>query len=153
MTAPLHDTLAFERVIDAPPVRVFDTFTSRDAREDWGAPSKDEVYAVTSSDLRPGGREVAACGPKSNPAFTVTTDWIRLDGPDRIVFTETVEEGATLCAVSLTTAEFAEANGGTSLRLYMSYTSFVGREMIDGHGAGWAKALTNLDRLAARALA
>ncbi len=153
MTAPMHDTLTFKRMIDAPPARVFDTFTNRDARQDWGAPSDDEVYAVTSSDLRPGGREVAACGPKSNPSFTVTTDWIRLDGPNRIVFTETVEDGQTLCAVSLTTAEIIAIDKGAVLTLHMSYTSFVVREMIDGHGAGWAKALANLDQLARRSLA
>jgi uncharacterized protein YndB with AHSA1/START domain len=145
-------TLTLERRIACTPERLFALMTDREARQAWSAPSPDTVIVIDHFDMRPGGREIARCGPRENPEFHTVTDFHVVE-PSRIVATEVLDVGGTMLSVSLCTSDMAAEDGGSLLTVTLQIASLTGPELFDDYATGWGAALDSLARMAAGAVA
>lgn len=141
------ETLVLERRFATSPERLFAVMTDAAARRVWNAPSDDVVIEIDACDIRPGGREVARCGPKDNPEFTATADFHVVDGPGRLVLTETLTVGGDMLSLSLVTQEIRPDDMGSHLKVTLQIVSLTGPETLAGYAEGWTGALDNLTRL------
>ncbi len=149
MTPPCDfETLILERDIKTAPDRLFALMTDPAARQIWGAPSEDVTIEIDESDIRPGGREVARCGPKDAPDFTATSDFHLVSSPDRLVLSETLIVGGELLSVSLVTQEIRAIPTGSALKVTLQIVSVSGPDNIGGYSEGWTGALDALTRMA-----
>lgn len=141
-------TMTLNRKVNATPARVFDAMTNAKARAIWAAPDADSVVQIVDQpDPAPGVREVSAVGPAENPYVTVHTDWIVMEAPKRLIYTETLlAEGETL-AVTLAVAELSAQGDGTQLDLHLDLASFVGEEMRGEIESGNRHAIDSLVKL------
>ena len=142
------DTGSFDlrRRLPLPPDRLWTLLTDPRHRERWGAPSEGTVLVMEREDLRVGGVERHRCGPEEAPEFSVETRWYHLAGPERAVFTETVEAGGMTLFTSLVTYLLEAAGTGTELGVTVAVSSFTGPEALADIRAGWEGGLANLDR-------
>lgn len=149
MTLPCDfETLVLERDIKTSPDRLFALMSDPAARRIWSAPSEDVVIEIDESDIRPGGREVARCGPKEAPDFTATSDFHLVSAPGRFVLSETLTVGGELLSVSLVTQEIQPTATGSALKVTLQIVSVSGPDTIGGYSEGWAGALDALTRMA-----
>ena len=145
-------TLTLEREFPCPPDRLFALMTDPAARAVWGAPDADTAIEIDEADIRPGGREVARCGPKEAPEFDTVSLFHVIEPDARLILTETLSLGGGMVSVSLVTADLAAAPAGTGLTVTLQVASLAGPEIAGGYREGWEGALANLARLAADAL-
>lgn len=141
------ETLVLERRIGTPPDRLFALMTDRSARAEWGAPSDDVIIEIDESDIRPGGREVARCGPREAPEFTAVSDF-HVVTPDCLVLSETLTVGGAILSVSLATQEISATDTGSLLKVTLQIVSVSGPDTLEGYSEGWSSALDKLARLA-----
>ncbi|MEL6808267.1 MAG: SRPBCC domain-containing protein [Pseudomonadota bacterium] len=146
MTAQLG-TLEFTRTLGADPARVFAALTNPADRMAWGPPDVDTVVIIEDQpEAAPGVREMSRCGPRDNPYVDVTTDWIVMEAPTRLIYAETLSaEGETL-GCSLATFELSPDGAGTSMRVHIQIVNFAGDEMMGEFEGGWTHALDNLSK-------
>jgi len=141
-----HETLVFEREFNAPPERLFQSFTDPREREVWSAPTPDIEFVIDETDVRTGGSEIARCGSRGNLSWTMKVAYHKVTANEQITFTEELWDGEDILTVALITFEFVKTGqGGTHLRLTDQITSFVGQGGIQGHEEGYTKALANLE--------
>lgn len=145
------DTITFSREIACSPEHLFKVMTDRTARETWGAPSDATVIIIDEFDLRPGGQEIARCGPREAPEFRTVTDFHVIDPPSVLISTETLEVGGALVSVSQCTSEITGSQDQSSLKITLQIASLEGSELFADYSTGWSAALDNLARLATRA--
>jgi len=146
MTDTLHETLVFERTIDASPEEVFAAFVDPVARARWSTPSDTAVVIYDETDFREGGRDRFRCGAKANPNIRGETRYLDIIANRRIVSSETVTvDGKRLCA-SLSTLELTSTSRGTTLLHTTQLASFIGDDMIKGHTTGTNASLDKLVR-------
>jgi uncharacterized protein YndB with AHSA1/START domain len=141
-----HGTVVVEGVIDAPASQVYAAYADPKAREAWGAPSDTATFYYEEADFRVGGRDVARCGPKTDPRFTVESRYVDIVPERRIVWTETIREADKTLAASLTTLELVPDARRTRLKVTAQVTSFVGDGMIANTRAGHTGSLANMAR-------
>lgn len=127
--------------------KLWNLLTDPEARSKWGGPNDDDVLLMDYHDIQEGGRDQHRCGPKENPAYTVQTDWFRIDGPGFACFTETVDAEGMRIATSLVTYALASKTGGTELLVDVYVSSFVGPEALPDFEAGWTSALARLTKI------
>ena len=140
-----HATITLERAYSAPLERVFREFADPQVRAKWSAPSNDAlVYDET--DFREGGRDVFRCGPPNNLKFRGVTIYHEIISNRRVIWSETLSEGATRLAVALNSLEFERSAEGTNLRVTVQIISFVGPGMVEGYESGNRGALERLSR-------
>ncbi len=146
MTEPStdHGTIVVERMIDAPAARAYTAYADPNERTAWAAPSDTAVFIYEETDFRVGGRDVARCGPRSDPRFRVETRYVDITPPRRVVTTETISETDKLLAANITTIEFFPDGARTLLKVTVQVISFVGPGMIDNTRAGHTGALANM---------
>jgi uncharacterized protein YndB with AHSA1/START domain len=120
--AIIHDTFTLQRTYDTPPGRVFAAWADPAAKGRWFA----GPGAAHNLDFRVGGREVTR-GNHDGTAMTFESEYREIVPDERIVYTSTMSADQTLWTVSLTTVEFAAADGGTRLTL-TEHGAF-----LDGH--------------------
>ncbi|KAA9010427.1 SRPBCC family protein [Histidinibacterium aquaticum] len=140
-------TLTLSREYPCPPGRLFVLLTNPEARAIWGAPSDDVVIEIDEADIRPGGSEVARCGPKDNPEFDVVAQFHAIEPDTRMVLTETLTVGGEMLSVSLVTTDLEATGTGTELTVTLQVASLSGPETAAGYQEGWEGALANLARL------
>jgi uncharacterized protein YndB with AHSA1/START domain len=146
----LHETLVFERVVQAPAEAVFNALADPVARAAWGAPSDTAVVIYDEADFREGGRDRFRCGSKADPNIHGETRYLEIAENRRIVSSETITmDGKKLCA-SLTTLELTPNGQKTNLKSTTQLASFIGQDMIKGHTSGTNASLDNLVRHLAR---
>ena len=146
-----HATITIERTYSAPVERVFSEFADPQVRAKWSAPSNDALV-YDESDFREGGRDVFRCGPPNNLKFRGVTIYHEIIPNRRVIWTETLSEGATRLAVALNSLEFEQSAEGANLKFTVQIISFVGRGMVEGYESGNRGALDGLSlHLAARA--
>jgi uncharacterized protein YndB with AHSA1/START domain len=146
----LHETLVFERLVQAPPEAVFNAFADPVARAAWGAPSDTAVVIYDEADFREGGRDRFRCGSKTDPNIHGETRYLEIAENHRIVSSETITmDGKKLCA-SLTTLELTPNGKKTNLKSTTQLASFIGQDMVKGHTSGTNASLDNLARHLAR---
>ena len=146
MTAIAHETLRFERRLDASPRRVFAAFADPEARMRWGVPSPRVGLVYLATDFRVGGLDVSRCGPKGDLKFQVENRYHDIVEDSRIISSEIVGCDGSLLSVALITVEFRTDGDRTDLVVTDQLAAIEGSEMIDGARAGMGAALDNLVR-------
>ena len=138
-----HATITIERTYLAPVERVFSEFADPQVRAKWSAPSNDALV-YDESDFREGGRDVFRCGPPNNLKFRGVTIYHEIIPNRRVIWTETLSEGAERLAVALNSLEFEQIAEGANLKFTVQIISFVGPGMVEGYESGNRGALDGL---------
>jgi uncharacterized protein YndB with AHSA1/START domain len=146
--------LVIQRVIKAPPERVFDAFTDPRQLEKWWWPNGFRCPAA-EVDLRVGGKyRLAMEWPDSIPpedrfSHHFGGEYFEIERPHRLVMSgraindEQGELFATLIEVTLEARD-----GGTALTVRQSYFEpLPPAQAMDGAEQGWSEQLDKLERL------
>ena len=140
------NVLVLERLIPAPPERVFEYWTEPELVAKWFGPGDFDVPS-SDLDLRPGGKWRTTIRSPEGELRTVSGVYNTIDPPHRLVFTwawdsdDGVRGHETQVTVTLEPTQ-----GGTRLRLVQE--DFQNREVRDRHNGGWTSSLSKLQRLA-----
>lgn len=136
--------LSFERLIAAPPERVFDAFTDPDGqREFYG--QDDAGWIVDSRcDLRVGGVWSISFGPSRDELYHHRHVFEAIDRPRRILIasTETRLDGSSF----ETTLEFTFVPRGSGTLMTMVQAGFPSEGLRDEHTRGLQNAFDRLGR-------
>jgi uncharacterized protein YndB with AHSA1/START domain len=119
-----HATFTLERIYPASPARVFAAWADPAAKARWFAAPGGEHEL----DFRVGGREVNRGRHGDGPLLKFESHYRDIVQDERIVYSSTLHSEQTLTTMSLTTAEFAEADDGTRLVLTEQGTYLDGHE-------------------------
>jgi uncharacterized protein YndB with AHSA1/START domain len=119
-----HATFTLERCYPASPARVFAAWADPAAKARWFAAPGGEHEL----DFRVGGREVNRGRHGDGPLLKFESHYRDIVQDERIVYSSTLHSEQTLTTMSLTTAEFAEADDGTRLVLTEQGTYLDGHE-------------------------
>ena len=119
-----HATFTLERFYPASPARVFAAWADPAAKVRWFAAPGGEHEL----DFRVGGREVNRGRHGDGPLLKFESHYQDIVQDERIVYSSTLHSEQTLTTMSLTTAEFAEADDGTRLVLTEQGTYLDGHE-------------------------
>jgi uncharacterized protein YndB with AHSA1/START domain len=137
--------LRLERLIAAPPDRVFELWTEPELLVKWWGPEGYDVPAH-ALDVRPGGHwRTTLCSPDGT-RLNVSGVYRAVDPPRRLVFTWGWEDekGARGHETEVTVT-FEPAPGGT--RLVLRQQTFESQERRDGHAKGWSSSFDGLAKL------
>jgi len=140
----MTDELRFERVIDAPPDVVFETFTTAGGQDAFYGQDDPGWIVESACDLRVGGVWTVTFGPSANRLYRHRNIFEVVDRPRRLVLatTEFRPDGSSFdFAIELT---FEEQDGRTLMTL--TQTGFPTTELRDEHGRGVPNALDRLER-------
>jgi uncharacterized protein YndB with AHSA1/START domain len=138
--------LRLERLIAAPPERLFDLWTEPEQLVKWWGPDGYEVPGL-AFDLRPGGKWRTTLRPPDGKLKTVSGVYRVIDRPHRLVFTWAWDEddGSRGHETEITVT-FEAAPGGTRLRLLQQ--TFQSTDVRDNHSGGWSSSFDRLARVA-----
>ena len=137
-------TLKLERLIAAPPERVFAAWTQPELLNQWSSPPGISIEGG-ELDLRVGGLwrvMMRAEDGSTREAFGMYREIVR---PTRLVYTHAWHVGSGTTPVTVLTVEFRPE--GTSTRLLLTQTGFESPESRDGHRIGWFSSIDNLEKL------
>ncbi len=107
-----HGTFVITRSYPVPPARVFDSWSSREAKARWFGVPDDADYTL---DFRVGGSETNRGGAPGGPTYTFEATHQDIVPACRIVYTYTMKADGALVSVSVTTVEFQAAGAGATL--------------------------------------
>jgi len=139
--------LRLERLIAAPPERVFELWTNPDLLVQWWGPEGTDVPAH-AIDVRPGGRWRTTMRSADGTLNTVSGVYRVIDRPRRLVFTWGWDDEAGVRGQETeVTVTFEPAPGGTKLVLLQS--EFESKDWRDRHHRGWSSSFDCLAREAA----
>lgn len=138
-------TLRIERVIDAPPAEVFEAWTTPKAMEQWYRDGDDYVARVVELELRPGGKYRIEFGQAGQEPYVEYGEYIEIDPPYRLVWTETLEGVDAPWSGTQVTLELRDDNGKT--RLNLTHQGFPTSRHRDLAAGGWPGFLDRIDRL------
>jgi uncharacterized protein YndB with AHSA1/START domain len=144
MTTIAHATLVMERTYNAASARVFAAWEDREARERWQAPDETIRIKYEESNFRQGGRDLARCLEQDGAEFLATVHYLDIRRDERIVFTESVAQGAVNVSAALISVELYPVSEGTRQLVTMQIASFDQSGMEKGYEHGWGMALDNL---------
>ena len=136
--------LRIERLIAAPPERVFQYFTDPQLFATWWGPENMNSTAH-KLDVRIGGVWRTTMHSRDGKNMTVGGTYRAVETPRRLVFTWAWEDdkGARGFETEVTIT-FAAAPGGTKLTILQK--EFESAESRDQHGRGWNSTLDKLNR-------
>jgi uncharacterized protein YndB with AHSA1/START domain len=138
-----HATFVLERTYEAPPARVFAQWASREAKARWFGVPDEDAYAL---DFKVGGRERNQGGPPDGPLFTYDAEYQEIVPDARIVYSYTMDAGATRISVSVTTVEFKHAGNGTQLIFTEQGVFLDGGDTPGMRQSGTSELLDKLDQ-------
>jgi uncharacterized protein YndB with AHSA1/START domain len=140
--------LRVERLIDAPPEVVFDTFVDPDAQAELfaGPPGSDWRVLESQIDLRVGGTWTTVIGHPDGGSDRLTYVFTEIDRPRRLAATLTMEY-AGRTENSIVSLTFEERSGQTLLTLVQS--GFETEEQRDAYLSGAPGFLDALQRAVA----
>ena len=136
--------LRLERLIAAPPERVFELWTEPELIAQWFGPDGYEIpsYAL---DVRPGGKWRTTMRSPEGKLHTVSGVYRVIEKPRRLVFTWAWDQDdGSRGHETEVTVTFEPTPGGTRLKL--SQQTFQSREVRDNHGKGWSSSFDCLAR-------
>jgi uncharacterized protein YndB with AHSA1/START domain len=128
--------LHLERLIAAPPERLFELWTDPELLARWFGPDGYDIpsYAL---DVRPGGKWRTTMRSPEGKLHTVSGVYRVIDKPRRLIFTWAWDQDdGSRGHETEVTVTFEPAPGGTRLRLMQQ--AFQDREARDSHGKGWS---------------
>jgi uncharacterized protein YndB with AHSA1/START domain len=137
--------LEVERLIAAPPERVFELWTEPEQLVKWWGPDGADIPAH-DLDIRPGGHWRTTMRLADGTQHTVSGVYRRIERPRRLVFTwGWVDEHGSRGHETEVTVTFDAAPGGTRIRLVQQ--AFESKQSRDMHGIGWESTFVCLDRM------
>jgi len=138
--------LRMERLIAAPPERVFDLWTEPELLTQWWGPDGFDVPA-SAMDVRPGGHWKTTMRSPDGTLHTVSGVYREIKAPRRLVFTwGWDDEQGVRGHETEVTVTFEATPGGT--RLVLQQQAFQSAEQRDRHGYGWGSSFDCLERFA-----
>lgn len=146
MTDPGGLTLRLERLLPAPPGRVFAAQLDPGLLARWWGPAGFTAPAV-EIDARAGGRYRIAMQPPEGELFHLAGEFLEVVPPARLVYTFRWEEPHPDDHETVVTVSLAERDGATALRVDQGV--FATRERWALHEEGWTEALDRLEALLA----
>ena len=140
------NVLEMERLIPAPPERVFEYWTEPELVAKWFGPGEFDVPS-SDLDLRPGGKWRTTIRSPEGQLRTVSGVYSKIEPPRRLVFTWAWnDDNGVRGHETQVTVTLEPTPGGTRLRLVQE--DFQNREVRDRHNGGWASSLSKLQRVA-----
>lgn len=138
--------LRLERLIAAPPEKVFDAWVKPELLVRWWGPDGFDV-PEHALDVRQGGHWRTIMRSPEGALHTVSGVYRAIEPPRRLVFTWGWHDGATGARGHETevTVTFHAAPGGT--RLVLTQQTFETAESRNQHGHGWQSSFDCLARL------
>ncbi len=148
----MSDTeLRLERMIAAPPERVFALWTEPELLVKWWGPEGFDIPAH-ALDIRPGGAWRTTMRSPEGKLHTVSGVYRVIEPPRRLVFTWAWEDEKGLRGQETEVAvTFAPAPGGTKLMIVQK--EFATVTSRDQHEKGWVSTLRCLEAVARQPLA
>ena len=141
------DVLRLERLLDAPPERIFAAWTDPEILRRWWAAMPDWTTPEATTDVRPGGAyRLSMCGT-DGVVRTVVGEYLEVDPPRRLVYTWQWEPHAGQPVgddVTVVTVDFLAEGAGTRVRL--EQRGLANAEDRARHEHGWNGCLDNLER-------
>jgi uncharacterized protein YndB with AHSA1/START domain len=140
----MSSDLRFERVIAAPPERVFAAFTAPEGQREFYGKDTRGWIVESDCDLRVGGIWSITFGPSRAELYYHRHEFRAIEPPRRIVMTttETRPDGSSF----ETTTEFAFERHAGGTRMTMVQTGFPTNELRDEHTIGLPHAFDRLAR-------
>jgi uncharacterized protein YndB with AHSA1/START domain len=140
------NVLEMERLIPAPPERVFEYWTEPELVAKWFGPGDFDVPS-SDLDLRPGGKWRTTIRSPEGTLRTVSGVYNTIEPPRRLVFTWAWDDDDGVRGhETQVTVTLEPTPGGTRLRLLQE--DFQNREVRDRHNGGWTSSLSKLQRVA-----
>jgi uncharacterized protein YndB with AHSA1/START domain len=136
-----------ERVLDAPPERIFAAWTDPVLLRRWWASEPDWTGADAATDVRVGGRYRLSMRDTTGGVHSVAGEYLEVDPPNRLVYTwawESDDESGTTGDVTVVTVEFVAE--GQATRVVLAQRGFSSQSDRDDHDHGWRGCLDNLER-------
>lgn len=139
--------LRIERVLEAPPERIYAAWTDPAVLRRWWAAQPDWTAADATTDVRVGGRYRLSMKDADGGIRSVAGEYIEVEPPRRLKYSWAWEpHGASeaLTSVTVVTVEFVAEGSGT--RVILEQRGFVTEPDRDSHDEGWRGCLDNLER-------
>jgi uncharacterized protein YndB with AHSA1/START domain len=152
VTTPNDFDVVCTRIFDAPARLVFDCHTQPALVKRWLLGPPGWSMPVCEIDLRVGGRfRYVWRNDAGGKEFALAGSYREIAPPTRLVCTETFEDGDM--PEALTTSDFAEVGGRTTMTLTISYASRALRDaaLATGMTGGMAQSYDRLDGVLASA--
>jgi uncharacterized protein YndB with AHSA1/START domain len=141
------DVLRLERLIAAPPERVFELWTEPDLLAKWWGPESFDIPAH-ALDVRPGGQWRTTMRSPDGQLHHVSGVYRKIEKPRRLVFTWGWDDDKGVRGHETeVTVTFDPAPGGT--RLVLQQQRFPNKESRDRHQHGWLSSFECLARMVA----
>jgi uncharacterized protein YndB with AHSA1/START domain len=140
----MKDELRFERVIDAPPDVVFETFTTPGGQEAFYGQDDPGWIVESVCDLRVGGVWAVTFGPARHQLYRHRHRFQVIDRPQRLILA-TTEFRADGSRLDFTTEFIFSDHSGRTL-MTMIQTGFPTAELRDEHARGVPNAFDRLER-------
>jgi uncharacterized protein YndB with AHSA1/START domain len=139
--------LRLERMIAAPPERLFELWTEPGELVKWWGPDGYDI-PEHALDVRPGGRWRTTMRSPEGTRHTVSGVYRAIEPPRRVVFTWAWDQDdGSRGHETEVTVTFEPAPGGT--RLVLLQQTFQNAQARDNHQKGWTSSLDCLARAAA----
>jgi uncharacterized protein YndB with AHSA1/START domain len=147
--SPDLNMIRIQRTFAAPPVDVFDAWTSPEMLRRWYPPGHDWDTPVAEVDLRVGGKLRVVMRSPDGERFGGGGEYREITPPKRLVFTWTWDQPEIGSGVQLVEVDFiAEPNGSTTV--VMTNRGLTDEASRQSHGEGWEGSFDNLERVLER---
>ncbi len=113
----VHDSFTLERVLDAPPARVFAAFATQEGKRKWFHGPPGWTTTAETFDVRPGGRERAVTRSTDGVAHSFDAVYFDVTPDRRIVYAYEMHLDERRISVSLATVEITPNGSGTVLKI------------------------------------
>ncbi len=136
-----------ERVLDAPPARIFAAWTDPEVLRRWWAAEPDWTTPVAETDVRVGGGYRLAMQDSGGALHTMTGEYLEVDPPRRLVYTWRRQPRADDAGgpdFSVVSVDFIAE--GAATRVVLEERGFRDADERASHERGWAGCLDNLER-------
>ena len=141
---PDDATLILKRMLNAPPERAFQAWTTPEHVRQWMCPEPGMTVPLATMDLRVGGKYRLQMKTPDGEFFTAVGVFQEVKPPERLVYTWDYEKdgsgsefGEVEGKPSLVTVEFLKRGKGTEFVL--THSRFATVESRNNHAQGWGK--------------
>jgi uncharacterized protein YndB with AHSA1/START domain len=138
-------TLVIERMLPAPPERVFRAWTDPAFLVRWWGPEGFTTAPGHAIDIRPGGSYRTTMVSQKGESHTVSGTYREIAPPRRLVFTWGWERDGQRGHETIVEITLEPAGDGTRLRLVQRL--FQSAEQATNHRMGWTSSLNDLERV------
>jgi uncharacterized protein YndB with AHSA1/START domain len=144
MSSVVHDSFSIERTYPAAPARVFAAWATIEAKSQWfGNEEGIEPVGEHTLEFRPGGREELSA-KAGGSVFDFQSTYYDIVEGERIIWAYDMKMDGRRISVSIGTAEFFPAAGGTRLVLTEQAAFLDGLDTNEQRAEGTRQFLDNL---------